>query len=43
MGTLYVGEDTTPSMLFLGRNFYCVTAIDDFELLIDYFDFLDKI
>ena len=43
MGTLFVGEDTILSILFLGSSFSGFTIIAAFELLVYELEFLDKV
>ena len=40
--TLFVVENTISDVIFLGRSFPVVILVNDSELLVDDFDFLDK-
>ena len=41
--TLFVGEYKIPANLFLGRYLYGVTLIDEFDLIVDEIEFLEKV
>ena len=43
VGTLFVGKDIISAIIFIGCTFSGVTIIYYFELLVDYFDFIDRV